>query len=107
MTRHTKEQVTSTESSSGKSQLDNFYDAAPLEPHLLYQGEVLLNVPILNSPMPPRWLLLRTQSGRRLDEALNFGKSVQENRVRVLDSNQSQTQWEEDGYDGDFAMALL
>ena len=27
---------------------DDFYDVAPLEPHLIYQGEILADVPILS-----------------------------------------------------------
>ena len=83
---------------------DDFYDAAPLEPHLLYQGELLLDVPILNAAKPKTWLLLRTQSGARLDEALQHGAIG--GRVKVLDANQSKEQWESNNF-GDFCVAQL
>ena len=83
---------------------DDFYDAAPVEPHLLYQGEILVEVPILNMPMPARWLLLRTKSGDKLDEALKHG--LKGGLARGLDSNQSTTEWY-NATDGDFAMGRL
>jgi len=55
-------------------------------------------------PKPSRWLLLRTKSGKRLDEALEQGNIG--GLVRVLDSNQSKEEWQADG-SGDFAMAAL
>jgi len=94
--------------SSGNTpgELENivFYDAAPLEPHLLYQGEILVDVPILNMPKPINWLLLRTRTGKMVDEALQGGNLG--GLVKVLDSNQSKEQWY-NATDGDFAMARL
>jgi hypothetical protein len=75
-----------------------------LEPRLLYQGEILVDLPILNMPKPPRWLLLRTASGKRVHEALEHG--AKPGTVKVLDSNMSHEQWYADGL-GDYAMALL
>jgi len=96
--------VSSTATTPGEAQ-DDFYDATPLEPQLLYQGEILVDVPILNMPKPSRWLLLRTaRTGRRVNEALENGAVP--GTVRVLDSNQSREQWYGDGL-GDFAMAQL
>jgi hypothetical protein len=83
---------------------EEFYDAAPLEPHLLYQGEILVEVPFLNMPKETRWLLLRTRSGRPVDVALEQGNLG--GIVRVLDSNQSRVEWY-DATEGDFAMARL
>ena len=57
-------------------------------------------------PMPSRWLVLRTVSGKRIDEALNYGAAAKENRVRVLDSNQTSLEWQESKA-GDFVMAVL
>lgn len=88
----------------GKRENRQFYDAAPLEPHLLYQGEILIDVPLLNMPKPSRWLLLRTRSGKPVDEALQGGNLG--GIVQVLDSNQSQERWY-NASDGDFAMARL
>lgn len=96
--------MTSNATTLGEPPPDDFYDAAPLEPHLLYQGEILIDVPILNIPKPPRWLLLRTASGRRVHEALEHG--AKPGTVKVLDSNLSTEQWYADGL-GDYAMALL
>ena len=88
----------------GEAPPDDFYDATPLEPQLLYQGEILVDVPFLNIPKSSRWLLLRTASGRRVHEALEHG--AKPGTVRVLDSNMSNEQWYADGL-GDYAMALL
>lgn len=88
----------------GESKNNDFYDAAPLEPHLLYQGEILADVPFLNMPKDARWLLLRTRSGKMVNEALQGGSLG--GVVKVLDSNQSKEQWY-NGTDGDFAMARL
>jgi hypothetical protein len=96
--------VSSSATTPGEAPPDDFYDATPLEPHLFYQGEVLVDVPLLNIPKPPRWLLLRTASGRRVHEALEHG--AKPGTVRVLDSNMSREQWYADGL-GDYAMALL
>ncbi|HEV2113971.1 MAG TPA: hypothetical protein VGR50_07455 [Terriglobales bacterium] len=86
------------------SDTNDFYDAAPLEPHLFYQGEILTGVPILNMPKPSRWLLLRTRSGKPLDEALEHGKLG--GLAKVLDSNLTKEEWATTG-DGDFAVARL
>jgi hypothetical protein len=96
--------VPSTASTPGDEDPDDFYDAAPLEPHLVYQGEVLFNVPILSMPKPPCWQLLRTRSGKRVDEALEHGNLG--GLVKVLDSNLSKEEWQADNR-GDFAMAIL
>ncbi len=82
-----------------------FYDAAPLEPHLLYQGEILIDTPLLNMPKPSRWLLLRTRSGKQLDEALEQGRLG--GLARVLDSNQTKEEWNREDCEGDFVMARL
>ncbi len=99
--------MTSSGTTPGNTQQDEFYDSSPLESHLLYQAEILVNVPILRMPwetMGNRWLLLRTQSGRRLDEALQHGNLG--GRVKVVDSNQSGLEWQSDNR-GDFVVALL
>jgi hypothetical protein len=96
--------VPSTASTLGDQDPDDFYDAAPLEPHLVYQGEVLFDVPILSMSKPPCWQLLRTRSGRRVDEALEHGNLG--GLVKVLDSNLSKEEWQADNR-GDFAMAIL
>jgi hypothetical protein len=97
--------VTSSESILGETkQEDTFYDAAPLEPRSLYQGEILVDVPFLNMPKDTRWLLLRTKSGRMVDVALQQGGVG--GLVKVLDSNQSNEKWY-GATDGDFAMARL
>lgn len=77
--------------------LDDFYDAAPLEPHLLYQGEILIDVPILTMPKQTRWLLLKSKPDQRVEPG---------NWVKVLDSNQTKEQWDASNH-GDFAVALL
>ncbi len=96
--------MSSNATTLGEAPPNDFYDATPLEPHLLYQGEILVDVPLLSIPKPPRWLLLRTASGRRVHEALEHG--AKPGTVRVLDSNMSGEQWYADGL-GDYAMALL
>ncbi|MFZ0820039.1 MAG: hypothetical protein WAM91_08205 [Candidatus Acidiferrales bacterium] len=96
--------MSSSENIRGESEGNNFYDAAPLEPHLLYQGEVLPAVPILSMPKGLRWLLLRTRSGQMVDEALKQGTLG--GIVRVLDSNQTKELWY-DATEGDFAMGRL
>jgi hypothetical protein len=82
----------------------DFYDAAPLEPHLLYQGEILIDVPLLVMPKDSRWQLLRTRSGRRFEEALENGNLG--GKVEVLDSNRSEIEWYANP-DGDFAAGRL
>lgn len=54
--------------------------------------------------MPTRWLLLRTKSGTRLDDALKHGNVG--GLAKVLDSNQTTLEWKNSG-EGDFAMARL
>jgi hypothetical protein len=88
----------------GETDNEQFYDAVPLEPHLLYQGEILVEVPFVNMPQDARWLLLRTRSGKPVDEALQQGNLG--GIVKVLDSNQSKLRWY-NGADGDFVMARL
>lgn len=83
---------------------EHFYDEFPLEPYLLYQGEILFNVPFLDMPKPGNWQLLRTRSGRRVNDALERGNLG--GLVKVLDSNQSKEEWQKDD-EGDFAMAVL
>lgn len=96
--------MSSSANTPGDASSDSFYDPAPLEPNQLYQGEILTDVPILTMPKPTRWLLLRTRSGKRVDEALRYG--VTGGTVNVLDSNQTAETWYGDGL-GDFAMAVL
>lgn len=97
--------MTSNATIPGEGIPDDFYDTAPLEPNQLYQGEILIDVPILYMPKESRWLLLRVaRTGRRVLEALENGTVP--GTVRVLDSNQSKELWYADGL-GDYAMALL
>jgi hypothetical protein len=97
--------VSSSANTPGEANLEDFYDSSPLEQNQLYQGEILGNVPILTVPKPASgWTLLRTRSGRRVDEALEHGNLG--GLVNVLNSNQSREQWYADGR-GDFAMAIL
>jgi len=83
---------------------DDFYDAAPVEPHLVYQGEILVDVPLLLVSKGKRWLLLRTNSGRTIHEALKDGGIG--GTVKVLDSKQSEEKWR-NAIDGDSAVAYL
>lgn len=95
--------MSSTGNSSGETEQDDFYDAAPLEPHLIYQGEIVAGLPFFNMHKESRWLLVRTKSGLQIHEALQNGKLG--GLVKVLDSNQSKIQWELN--DGDFAIGQL
>ena len=97
--------MTSTATSLGKSNYSEFYDAAPPEPHLLYQGEILVDVPVLSMPKPTRWLLLRTQSGKTIHDALQNGNLG--GRVKVLDSNMTAIMWDAAGVEGDYAIGLI
>lgn len=98
--------MTSTETLAGNNpQNEPFYDAAPPEPHLLYQGEILVDVPLFVMPKESRWLLLRTRSGKPVEEAIQYGNLG--GQVLVKDSNQSAEQWDEAGPDGDYAMGRL
>ncbi len=83
---------------------DDFYEAAPVEPLSIYQGEVLVEVPLLLVKKESRWLLLRTNSGRTIHEALHNGELG--GTVKVLDSNQSAEKWRT-AIDGDSAVAYL
>ena len=94
----------SNASTLGEEIPEDFYDPVPLEPGLLYQGEILADVPILSMPKPNAWQLLRTKSGRRVHDALNHGGLG--GLVKVLDSNLSTEQWYADKL-GDYAMAVL
>jgi hypothetical protein len=97
--------VSSTANTPGDDGPGDFYDSSPLERDHLYQGEILVDVPILNMPKPQScWSLLRTRSGRRVGEALQNGNIG--GPVNVLDSNQSQALWYADGL-GDHVMAVL
>ena len=91
-------------SSSANTPGSQSYDSSPLEPNQLYQGEILVDVPILAMPRPSRWQLLRTRSGRRVEEALQHGNLG--GLVYVLDSNQSAEQWQSNNL-GDYAMGIL
>ena len=82
----------------------DFYDAAPVEPHLLYQGEILVDIPLLLVKKESRWLILRTNSGRTIHEALKGGGIG--GTVKVLDSNQSTEKWRT-AIDGDSVAAYL
>jgi hypothetical protein len=96
--------VSSSANIPGDAVSDPFYDPTPVEPDQLYQGEILTDVPIFLMPKPSRWLLIRTASGRRVDEALKYGATG--GTVKVLDSNQTGITWYGDGL-GDFAMGVL
>jgi hypothetical protein len=97
--------VSSSANTPGEPNLEDFYDCSPVEQDQLYQGEIIVDVPILIMPKTMGgWTLLRTRSGRRIDEALQHGSIS--GPVNVLNSNQSKEQWYSDDR-GDFAMALL
>lgn len=72
---------------------------------MLYQGEILVDVPLFVMPKESRWLLLRTRSGKPVEEALQYGNLG--GQVFVKDSNQSAEQWDEASPDGDYAMGRL
>src|SRR5258708_5793199 len=55
-------------------------------------------------PKDTRWLLLRTKSGKMVNDALQSGTLG--GLVKVLDSNQSNEEWY-NATDGDFVMARL
>ena len=88
----------------GEPAPEYFYDPDPLEAHLLYQGEILVDVPILSVPKPQAWQLLRTKSGKRVHEALKQGGLG--GLVKVVDSNLSTEHWYADKL-GDYVMAVL
>lgn len=81
-----------------------FYEAAPVEPLLIYQGEILVDVPLLLASKENRWLILRTNSGRTIHEALRGGGTG--GTVKVLDSNQTDLKWNT-AIDGDSVVAYL
>jgi hypothetical protein len=85
----------------------SFYDdAAPLEPHSIYQGEILIGIPVVAMPKALRWLLLRTGKGDPIHDVLGMGQTPK--TVKVYDSNLTDIVWENDtGPDGDYAMARL
>jgi hypothetical protein len=96
--------VTLTATTNGEAETPSFYEAAPLEPLLLYQGEILIDVPLLLMPKPTRWLLLRTRENLHLD---TLNKGINPSSVKVLDSNQTAVAWADGSYDSDYAMARL
>jgi hypothetical protein len=92
-------------STAGSSQPeDDFYDAAPIEPHSIFQGEILVEVPLLLVKKEKCWLLLRTLSGRTIHEALKGGGIG--GTVKVLDSNKTAVEWR-NAVDGDSAVSYL
>lgn len=94
-------------STTGNSQpqpQEDFYDAAPPEPLSIYQGEIVVDVPLVLVQKETRWLLLRTRSGKTIHDALKDGGIG--GTVQVLDSNQTEVKWRE-AYDGDSAVAYL
>lgn len=97
--------MSSISNTPGESPAD-FYDLSPLEASQLYQGEVLVDVPILNMPKPQGcWSLLRTvKSGKRIHDALKNGELG--GTVQILDSNKSKEKWYDDVL-GDYVMAVL
>jgi hypothetical protein len=82
----------------------DFYEAAPVEPLLVYQGEILVETPLLLVRKETRWLLLRTNSGRTIHEALRDGGIG--GKVNILDSNRTAIEWR-NATDGDSAVAYL
>lgn len=86
------------------AQNDGFYEAAPVEPLLLYQGEILVDVPLLLVSKEKRWLILRTNSGKTIHEALKGGGIG--GTVKVLDSNQTTLKWNT-AIDGDSVVSYL
>lgn len=96
--------MSSTESSPGEISNNDFWDAAPLEPHLLYQGEVLVDMPFLSMAKETRWLWVSTRSGRPLEVALKQGGIG--GQVYVHDSNQTAIEWEKNS-DGVYAIGRL
>lgn len=86
---------------------DSFYDAAPLEPRLLYQGEILVDVPILIMPKPPAWrmLLSYTKTSATLEEQLEQGQNPR--TVRVVDPNAFKEEWARIESSGAFVMAKV
>lgn len=82
----------------------DFWDAAPLEPHLLYQGEVLIDMPFLSMAKETRWLWVSSWSGKPIDVALKQGGIG--SKVYVHDSNQTAIEWDKNP-NGVFAIGRL
>jgi hypothetical protein len=102
--------VNSAETSPGNhpQQNEEFYDAAPLEPHLIYQGEILLNIPLFVVPfgeLGNRWLFLR-HKGIPVHQAIKKGLNPNHVHVEALDSNKSDP-WEDGTPIGDSVMGYL
>lgn len=88
----------------GDQHSDDFYDAAPPEPLSLYQGEILIDVPVLVMPKPPGWRLLRSYAGPPLREVFENGQNPRS--VKVVDGNRFPIEWDGAG-NGDYAMGEL
>ncbi|HWY22963.1 MAG TPA: hypothetical protein VNX26_17180 [Candidatus Acidoferrum sp.] len=100
--------MNSAENSPGKQQQDDFYDAAPLEPHLIYQGEILIDVPLFIVPFSElgnRWLILRSSKGKPIHQMLKDGETP--TWMQVLDPKKSEIAWDEDGTKGDSVMGYM
>jgi len=86
-----------------------FYDdAAHSEPHSIYQGEILVDVPLFVMPfktLGSRWLMLRTRSNQPVHDALTGGKTPR--TLEVLDSNKSDIAWEAATHVGDYVIGAL
>jgi hypothetical protein len=87
-----------------ESSRDKHYDAAPLEPHLLYQGEIVTDLPLLHMPKISRWLLVRTGKGDPVMDALQNGQTP--GIVKVLDSNKTAITWDNE-QTGDYGLGYL
>jgi hypothetical protein len=85
-------------------QTESFYDAAPLEPHLLYQGEIIIDQPVLYPIKASRWLMVRTYKGGSVLEAIQNGQTP--TGLKVWDSNKVDLLWDEHKL-GDFALGQL
>lgn len=85
--------MSSTGISPGEIEKNEFWDAAPLEPLLLYQGEVLVDMPFLSMAKETRWLWVETRSKRPVDVALKQGGLG--GQVYVHDSNTTKIKWDE------------
>lgn len=99
--------MSSTGNSPGDLKVEEFYDSDPLEPNLVYQGEILMDTPLFVMPfdtLGKRWLLLRHKE-RPLLEALADGKTPK--FVEVYDSNKSDIEWDQSGVKGDCAAGYL
>ncbi len=83
---------------------DDFYDAAPPEPLLLYQGEILIDVPIMIMPKPPGWRLLRAYGEEPLEQVFEQGKNPKS--VKVVDAHRFEVEWNA-ALDGDYVLGRL